>query len=250
MTGPAKSSISGLVIDSGDGATQLIPVYDGYPILSQATQLPLAGKDCDFFVTSLLRSREKIPAGIAFEIARKYKEDQFYICSDPVKEFAKYDANPEKYFGMAEYKASDGKTYKFQTGHEKFMAGEFFFNPDVIFYLFSFLDSNFALSKTLNPDYTKSLSSLIVETVYKCPMDTRRALLKNISISGGSTMFKNFDKRLEKEVKNELHTVLAGNNKQGGQVANIPEVIIPKDKHQKYRVFAGAAVMANQVLFL
>lgn len=34
-----------------------------------------------------------------------------------------------------------------------------------------------------------------------CPIDTRRALYSNIVLSGGSTMFKGFGKRIKRDVK-------------------------------------------------
>ena len=34
-----------------------------------------------------------------------------------------------------------------------------------------------------------------------CPIDVRRGLYKNIVLSGGSTMFKDFGRRLERDVR-------------------------------------------------
>lgn len=227
-----SKSVSGLVVDCGDGSMQINPVYEGYPILSQTSQIPMAGKDVTFYLTNILRNREKIPANVAFELAQKYKENECYVCSDPIKELSKYDQTPAKYFTQVEYKASDGKKYSFQTGHERFMVGEFFFNPDII-----------------NADYKKALSTIIIETVYKCPVDTRRALFGNINLSGGSTMFKNFDRRLEKEIKEQLEERFGQMERITGFKSNIPEINIPKNKMQKYRVFAGGCVLADKSIF-
>ena len=41
------------------------------------------------------------------------------------------------------------------------------------------------------------LPEVIDDVVQSCPVDTRRALLANITLSGGSTMFKHFGRRIE-----------------------------------------------------
>ena len=72
-------------------------------------------------------------------------------------------------------------------GYERFLGPEVFFHPE------------FA-----NPDYTESLSVIVDEVIQNCPIDVRRNLYKNIVLSGGSTMFKDFDKRLKLEIKRSV----------------------------------------------
>ncbi|CAF4450677.1 unnamed protein product, partial [Adineta steineri] len=69
-------------------------------------------------------------------------------------------------------------------GHERFLGPEIFFNPE-----FS------------NPEYNTSLSKLIDDIIQDCPVDVRRKLYSNIVLSGGSTMFKGFEKRLKRDVQ-------------------------------------------------
>ncbi|CAF5075664.1 unnamed protein product, partial [Rotaria sp. Silwood1] len=47
-----------------------------------------------------------------------------------------------------------------------------------------------------NLEFNTSLSKLIDDIIQDCPVDVRRKLYGNIVLSGGSTMFKGFDKRL------------------------------------------------------
>lgn len=49
------SSLSGTVIDSGDGVTHIIPVSEGYVIGSSIRSIPIAGKDITRFVQQLMR---------------------------------------------------------------------------------------------------------------------------------------------------------------------------------------------------
>ncbi|MPC23974.1 Actin-related protein 3 [Portunus trituberculatus] len=156
-----ERSLTGTVIDSGDGVTHVIPVADGYVIGSCIKHIPIAGRDITYFVQSLLREREpNIPPQMSMETAKAVKERFSYICPDIAKEFNKYDSDPAKWI-----KKYDGK------------------NP-------------FA-----NPDFTTPISEVVDNVIQNCPIDVRRPLYKNIVLSGGSTMFKDFDRRLQRDVK-------------------------------------------------
>jgi actin-related protein 3 len=51
---PARS-LTGVVVDSGDGCTHAIPVSDGYVLGSSIRSMPLAGRDVTSFVQQLQR---------------------------------------------------------------------------------------------------------------------------------------------------------------------------------------------------
>lgn len=94
-------TLTGTVIDSGDGVTHVIPVAEGYVIGSAIKHIPIAGRDITSFVQALLRERGEtaaIPPEDQLRVAQKIKEDYSYVCQDIVKEFRKYDAEPYKYF--------------------------------------------------------------------------------------------------------------------------------------------------------
>jgi actin-related protein 3 len=91
----SERTLTGTVIDSGDGVTHVIPVAEGYVIGSSIKHIPIAGRDITYFVQQLLREREpNIPSEESLEIARRIKEQYSYVCSDMVKEFKKYDIDP------------------------------------------------------------------------------------------------------------------------------------------------------------
>lgn len=46
-------------------------------------------------------------------------------------------------------------------------------------------------------DWRTPLPDVIDSVVQSCPIDTRRSLYGNISLSGGSTMFKHFGHRVQ-----------------------------------------------------
>ncbi len=45
------------------------------------------------------------------------------------------------------------------------------------------------------------LPEIIDKVIQKCPIDTRRKLYNNIILSGGNTVFKDFGRRLQRDVK-------------------------------------------------
>ena len=64
-----ERTLTGTVVDSGDGVTHVIPVADGYVIGSCIKHIPLAGRDITSFVQKLMRDRaEPIPS----EVSRRY----------------------------------------------------------------------------------------------------------------------------------------------------------------------------------
>lgn len=52
-----------------------------------------------------------------------------------------------------------------------------------------------------NPDFTTPLSEIVDDVIQNCPIDVRRPLYNNIVLSGGSTMFKGFGRRLQRDIK-------------------------------------------------
>jgi actin-related protein 3 len=98
---PGERTLTGTVIDSGDGVTHVIPVAEGYVIGSAIKHIPIAGRDISQFVLNLMRERGEtvtIPPEDQLRVAGKIKEDYSYVCQDIVKEFRKYDEEPYKYF--------------------------------------------------------------------------------------------------------------------------------------------------------
>lgn len=52
--------------------------------------------------------------------------------------------------------------------------------------------------------------------IQECPIDSRRGLYKNIVLSGGSTMFKDFGRRLQRDVKKFADARLKASEKLSG----------------------------------
>ncbi|XP_036755526.1 actin-related protein 3B isoform X3 [Manis pentadactyla] len=227
-----ERTLTGIVIDSGDGVTHAIPVAEGYVIGSCIKHIPIAGRDITYFIQQLLREREVgIPPEQSLETAKAIKEKYCYICPDIVKEFAKYDVDPRKwikqYMGI---NAVNQKKFIIDVGYERFLGPEIFFHPE------------FA-----NPDFMESISDVVDEVIQNCPIDVRRPLYKNVVLSGGSTMFRDFGRRLQRDLKRVVDARLKLSEElSGGRIKPKPvEVQVITHHMQRYAVWFGGSMLAS-----
>ncbi|XP_072971024.1 actin-related protein 3-like [Typha angustifolia] len=231
-----KSDMTGVVVDIGDGSAHVVPVVNGYVIGSSIKSFPIAGNDVTQFVLQLLQERgELIPPEDSFDIARKVKEMYCYTCSDIVKEYSKHDRKPSKYIKQwSGVKPKTGVPYSVDVGYERFLGPEIFFHPEIY-----------------NDDFTTPLPDVIDSCVQSSPIDTRRALYKNIVLSGGSTMFKDFHKRLQNDVKKIVDDRIAASTARLGlDVKPQPvEVNVVAHSIQGYAVWFGGSVVASMPEF-
>ncbi|KPP66491.1 actin-related protein 3B-like [Scleropages formosus] len=220
-----ERTLTGIVIDSGDGVTHAIPVAEGYVIGSCIKHIPIAGRDITYFIQQLLREREiGIPPEQSLETAKAVKERYCYICPDIVKEFTKYDADPgkwiKKYRGI---NAISKNEFLIDVGYERFLGPEIFFHPE------------FA-----NPDFMQPISDVVDEVIQNCPID-------NIVLSGGSTMFRDFGRRLQRDLKRVVDARLKLSEElSGGRIKPKPiEVQVVTHHMQRYAVWFGGSMLAS-----
>ncbi|KAJ1444156.1 actin family [Ochromonadaceae sp. CCMP2298] len=228
-------SLTGTVVDSGDGVTHVIPVADGYVIGSCIKHIPLAGRTVTSYIQQLMRDRkEPVPAEDSLEVAKRIKEMYSYVCPDLAKEFAKFDAKPDKYFKTySGIKRATGLPYTCDVGYERFLGPEVFFNPEIF-----------------SSDFSTPLPDVVDESIVKCPIDVRRGLYKNIVLSGGTTMFKDFGKRLQRDIKKNVDARMTANiARLGNLVRDTPppavDVNVVSHPMQRYAVWFGGSMLAS-----
>jgi actin-related protein len=175
----ASGRTTGLVVDSGDGVTHIVPIYEGFALTHAINRVDLGGRDITEYLRRLLRQRGySLVSSAEREIVRDVKEKLCYVALEPEKEMKLAEKVAEM---QKEYVLPDGE--KIVVGAERFLAPEVFFNPGVIGMEASPLDES------------------IVDSIRKCDVDLRRELYANIVLSGGSTMFPGLKERLEKEIR-------------------------------------------------
>jgi len=229
----ATNTLTGTVIDSGDGVTHILPLSDGYVIASSIKHIPIAGRDLTTFVQQLMREREanNIPSAESWETAKKVKEQFCYVCRDLVKEFKVYDEAPDKNFKkFDEIDSVTKKKIPIDVGYERFLGPEVFFNPEIY-----------------SSDYLTPLPKAVDDTIQSSPIDTRRGLYANIVLSGGSTMFKDLDKRLQRDIKRVVDgRIKRSEELSQGRIKAVPLAVeVTAHKRQRYAVWYGGSLLAT-----
>ena len=109
----ASGRTTGIVLDSGDGVSHAVPVYEGFAMPSSIRRIDVAGRDVTEHLQTLLRK-----SGYVFhtsaekEVVRLIKESVSYVAHDPRKEERDWlgvKPNETKY---AEYVLPDGHRLK------------------------------------------------------------------------------------------------------------------------------------------
>jgi len=229
------TGVTGTVIDSGDGVTHIIPVVEGYVIGSCIRHVPLAGRDVTNFVVQMLRDRsETLLAEDALNIAKKIKESYCYVCPDIVKEYEKFDQDATRFRDFKYVNPRTKEQLKIDVGYERFLGPEIFFSPEIF-----------------SSDFTTPLPNIVDSTIQACPIDTRRSLYNYITLSGGSTMFKHFTQRLQRDIKRCVQERYDETKKRFPTV-DLKKVDVNVVTHpfQRFAVWFGGSMLASQPEFL
>lgn len=171
----ATGRTTGVVLDSGDGVTHSVPIYEGFAMPHSIMRSDIAGRDITRYLQLLLRKEgHDFHTTAEFEIVRTIKERACYLATSPHKEET---TDTEK----AQYTLPDGAVL--EVGPARYRAPELLFRPDLI-----------------GEEY-EGIHEVLTFAIQKSDMDLRRTLYGNIVLSGGSTLFRGFGDRLLTEVK-------------------------------------------------
>ncbi|KAG8568547.1 hypothetical protein GDO81_014059 [Engystomops pustulosus] len=173
----ANGRTSGLVLDIGDGVTTTFPIYEGFHLTHAGNRLNIAGRDItDYFMRLLMETGLSLVSSAEKEITRAMKEKLCYVALDPREEMKKDFKDCS-----TEYTLPDGKVVT--VAHQRFRAPEILFSPSI------------------NGTEAPGVHTMIIDSILKCAVDTRKALFKNILLSGGSTLFPGFEERVHNEIQ-------------------------------------------------
>ncbi len=121
----ASGRTTGLILDSGDGVTHAVPIFEGFQVPSATLKMTMAGRDLSTYLRELLR--EKVTnTQMELDIVKDIKETCCYVVTDfdsAIKEASESSACEK------EYQLPDGR--KIILGTERFKCPETLFEPSI-----------------------------------------------------------------------------------------------------------------------
>jgi len=216
----AQGLLTGVVVDSGDGVTHVVPVWEGICPPTLIKRLNVAGRHITRQLIKLLQVRGyTFNRSADFETVRLIKEK---LC------FVGYDLEVEKRLALetttlnTTYTLPDGRVIKMNI--ERYEAPEVLFNPHLI------------------DEEKPGMQHLLFNMIQEADVDLRPSFYQHIVLSGGSTMFPGLPSRLEKEMKElYLEKVLKGDKSRLSKF----KLRIEDPPRRKHMVFLGGSVLAD-----
>lgn len=234
------------MVDSGDGVTHIVPVYESTVLNHHIKRLDVAGRDVTRnLIALLLRRGYALNRTADFETVRQIKEKLCYVSYDLELD---QRLSEDTTVLVESYTLPDGRVIR--VGSERFEAPECLFQPHLV-------DVDQA-----------GIAELLFNTIQGTDVDVRSSLYKAIVLSGGSSMYPGLPSRLEKELKQLwLTRVLQGNPERLNVSFHISNALdtfeeynadenfanqkfkvrIEDPPRRRHMVFLGGAVLANLV---
>lgn len=206
----ASGRTTGIVLDCGEGKTHAVPIFEGFPLPHAVLKSNLAGKDLTTYMKRLL-----VENGYKFETSTE--QDQIATIKEKLDfvalDFEEEMTNSTKTAKEERYTMPDGSVIR--VGNPSFRCPEALFKPAHLGW----------------QEEVDGLHEVVFKSVNKCDSDIMFDLFSNIVLAGGTTLFRNFPARLEKEVGNLTPSAIK------------PRVIAPPERRRS--VWIGGSLLVS-----
>jgi len=216
----SQGAMTGVVVDSGDGVTHVVPVFESYVLPQAVESMPLAGRHLTQRLIDLMVFRGyEMERSADQESARMMKDKYCYVAMDAQKEEQLCNTTTSQNTIVT---LPDGR--KITLNEERYLCPEVLFDPTKI-----------------GEEYP-GIAQLTFNAINKCEVDTRKAMYEKIVLSGGTTMFPGLSNRMHKDIEN-MYEKKNGKKMNSGEVKI--KLAIDDQPRRKHLVFQGGSVLAG-----
>jgi len=205
----------GLVVESGEGLTSAVPVFEGYAIPHAIFKMEVAGQDITAQVQRLMENQDGANYAGDARVMQQLKEKVCTVAFD-------YNATKNGLDKVDEesksFELPDGKIIKV---NQEIRCGA----PEILF------------GGAGTPDPGKSIQKICMEAINTCDLDFRKDLVRSLVVAGGTSMLPGLAPRLRSEISNLLPVEMA------------EDVDICVDSQRRYAAWIGGSMFASLSTF-
>lgn len=200
---------TGIVVNSGDRITEIVPVYEGVVIPHAIKTMNFAGQRVTNHLSKILMERgHSLTTNSERLIVKDIKEKMCYVALDFDQEMS-----------IAASSTNFDRSYVLPEGNPISIGNQLFRAPEILF------------RPAFPDDESQGLHETIYDSIMSCDASIRRHLFENCVLAGGNTMFPGLAERIHKE----LYSL--------GPTTFKVKVIAPPER--KYSVWIGGSILSS-----